>query len=124
MFLYASCLSSYLSIIQCILYLCVCGVLVLFYVFCLYKMYKYSFVFISSVAPLARPPLLRNSSLCRSRRSLLSHQASIVSADPDLLSMGSPPGIYRPEPDDEHIFFSVDTKRYSLIPYFCFYSVK
>ncbi|KAK3568020.1 hypothetical protein QTP86_028612 [Hemibagrus guttatus] len=62
-------------------------------------------------SPLARPPLLRNSSLCRSRRSLLSHQASIVSADPDLLSMASAPGIYRPEPEDEHIFFSVDTKR-------------
>lgn len=106
------------------IYMYMCGVLVLFYVFCLYKMYKYAFVFISSVAPLARPPLLRNSSLCRSRRSLLSHQASIVSADPDLLSMASAPGIYRPEPDDEHIFFSVDAKRYSLVPYFCFYSVK
>ncbi|KAF7706448.1 stromal interaction molecule 2 [Silurus meridionalis] len=62
-------------------------------------------------SPLARPPLLRNSSLCRSRRSLLSHQASLVSADPDLLSMASAPGVYRPEPDDEHIFFTIDTKR-------------
>lgn len=62
-------------------------------------------------SPLARPPLLRNSSLCRSRRNLLSQQASIVSADPDLLSMASAPGVYRPEPEDEHIFFTVDTKR-------------
>lgn len=72
----------------------------------------------SSLAPLTRPPLLRNSSLCRSRRSLLSHQASLISPDPDLLSMASVSGVYRPEPDDEHIFFSVDTKRYRFVFWF------
>ncbi|XP_062849335.1 stromal interaction molecule 2 [Trichomycterus rosablanca] len=62
-------------------------------------------------SPLARPPLKRNSSLCRSRRSLLTPQASLVLADPDLLSMASAPGAYRSEADDEHIFFSVEMKR-------------
>lgn len=62
-----------------------------------------------------RPPLTRSSSVCRSRRSLLSsQQPSLMSADPDLLSMGSAPlPPYRPDtvaPEDEHIFFSVERK--------------
>ncbi|XP_026859600.1 stromal interaction molecule 2 [Electrophorus electricus] len=59
-------------------------------------------------SPLIRPPLTRNSSMCRSRRSILSQQSSLLSPDPDLLSMAS--GVYRPEGDDEHIYFSVDRK--------------
>ncbi|XP_072543717.1 stromal interaction molecule 2 [Salminus brasiliensis] len=61
-------------------------------------------------SPMMRPPLTRSSSLCRSRRSLLSHQPSLLSADPDLLSMASAPGVYRSEADDEHIFFTADRK--------------
>ncbi|KAK9972070.1 hypothetical protein ABG768_025401 [Culter alburnus] len=60
-------------------------------------------------SPLIRPPLTRNSSVCRSRRSLLS-QPSTLSADPDLLSMASAPLVYRPEGDDDHIFFTVERK--------------
>lgn len=60
-------------------------------------------------SPLIRPPLTRNSSVCRSRRSLMS-QPSSLSADPDLLSMASAPLAYRPEGDDEHIFFTVERK--------------
>uniref|UniRef100_A0A8C1G1L3 Stromal interaction molecule 2b n=1 Tax=Cyprinus carpio TaxID=7962 RepID=A0A8C1G1L3_CYPCA len=60
-------------------------------------------------SPLIRPPLTRNSSVCRSRRSLLS-QPSSLSPDPDLLSMASAPLAYRPEGDDEHIFFTVERK--------------
>ncbi|XP_036452051.1 stromal interaction molecule 2 isoform X2 [Colossoma macropomum] len=59
---------------------------------------------------LIRPSLTRSSSLCRSRRSLLSQQPSLLSPDPDLLSMASAPGVYRSEADDEHIFFTVDRK--------------
>uniref|UniRef100_A0A4W4GUX9 SAM domain-containing protein n=1 Tax=Electrophorus electricus TaxID=8005 RepID=A0A4W4GUX9_ELEEL len=55
-------------------------------------------------SPLIRPPLTRNSSMCRSRRSILSQQSSLLSPDPDLLSMAS--GVYRPEGDDEHIYFN------------------
>ncbi|XP_034532490.1 stromal interaction molecule 2 isoform X2 [Notolabrus celidotus] len=59
---------------------------------------------------LIRPPLTRNSSLCRSRRSLLSPQSSLMSPDPDLLSMASSSLSYRPEADDEHIMFSSDRR--------------
>uniref|UniRef100_UPI0037E8883B stromal interaction molecule 2 isoform X2 n=1 Tax=Semicossyphus pulcher TaxID=241346 RepID=UPI0037E8883B len=57
-----------------------------------------------------RPPLTRSSSLCRSRRSLLSPQSSLMSPDPDLLSMASSSLSYRPEADDEHIMFSSDRR--------------
>ncbi|XP_056603510.1 stromal interaction molecule 2 [Triplophysa dalaica] len=60
-------------------------------------------------SPLIRPPLTRNSSVCRSRRSLMS-QPSCLSADPDLLSMASAPLAYRPDGDDDHIFFTVERK--------------
>ncbi|XP_051993522.1 stromal interaction molecule 2-like [Xyrauchen texanus] len=56
-----------------------------------------------------RPPLTRNSSVCRSRRSLLS-QPSSLSADPDLLSMASASLAYRHEGDDEHVIFNVERK--------------
>ncbi|KAF3697882.1 Stromal interaction molecule 2 Precursor [Channa argus] len=60
---------------------------------------------------LIRPPLTRNSSMCRSRRSLLSSpQSSLISPDPDLLSMASSSPSYRPEADDEHIMFSSDRR--------------
>lgn len=58
-----------------------------------------------------RPPLTRNSSMCRSRRSLLaSPQPSLLSADPDLLSMAGSTLSYHPEADDEHIMFSTDRR--------------
>ncbi|XP_072314675.1 stromal interaction molecule 2 isoform X3 [Eucyclogobius newberryi] len=58
-----------------------------------------------------RPPLTRNSSICRSRRSLLSsQQPSLLSPDPDLLSMASSTLSYHPEADDEHIVFSTDRR--------------
>ncbi|XP_020484864.2 stromal interaction molecule 2 isoform X2 [Labrus bergylta] len=57
-----------------------------------------------------RPPLTRSSSLCRSRRSLLSPQSSLMSPDPDLLSMASSSLSYRPEAEDEHIMFSSDRR--------------
>ncbi|XP_076016117.1 stromal interaction molecule 2 isoform X2 [Genypterus blacodes] len=65
---------------------------------------------------LIRPPLTRNSSLCRSRRSLLSSpQSSLMSPDPDLLSMASSSLSYRPEIDDEHILFSTDRRGYVAV---------
>ncbi|XP_056432111.1 stromal interaction molecule 2-like [Gadus chalcogrammus] len=65
-----------------------------------------------------RPPLTRNSSLCRSRRSLMSSQSSsMLSQDPDLLSMTStplsmtsPPLSYHPEQDGERLYFSSDRR--------------
>ncbi|KAM9335890.1 stromal interaction molecule 2 [Symphorus nematophorus] len=64
-----------------------------------------------TTATLIRPPLTRSSSLCRSRRSLLSSpQSSLMSPDPDLLSMASSSLSYRPEADDEHIMFSSDRR--------------
>ncbi|XP_028284672.1 stromal interaction molecule 2 isoform X2 [Parambassis ranga] len=58
-----------------------------------------------------RPSLTRSSSLCRSRRSLMSSpQSSLMSPDPDLLSMASSSLSYRPEADDEHIMFSSDRR--------------
>ncbi|CAJ1086102.1 stromal interaction molecule 2 isoform X2 [Xyrichtys novacula] len=63
---------------------------------------------------LIRPPLTRSSSLCRSRRSLLSPQSSLMSPDPDLLSMASSSLSYRPEADDEHIMFSSDRRGDSI----------
>lgn len=67
-------------------------------------------------ATLIRPPLTRSSSLCRSRRSLLSSpQSSLMSADPDLLSMASSSLSYRPEADDEHIMFSSDRRGYVAV---------
>uniref|UniRef100_A0A3Q3X3T7 SAM domain-containing protein n=1 Tax=Mola mola TaxID=94237 RepID=A0A3Q3X3T7_MOLML len=62
-------------------------------------------------ATMIRPPLTRSSSLCRSRRSLLSSpQSSLMSPDPDLLSMASSSLSYRPDADDEHIVFSSDRR--------------
>ncbi|KAK2863083.1 hypothetical protein Q5P01_002616 [Channa striata] len=64
-----------------------------------------------TTSTLIRPPLTRNSSMCRSRRSLLSSpQSSLMSPDPDLLSMASSSLSYRPEADDEHIMFSSDRR--------------
>ncbi|XP_047241143.1 stromal interaction molecule 2 isoform X3 [Girardinichthys multiradiatus] len=68
-----------------------------------------------STATLIRPPLTRNSSLCRSRRSLLSQQSSLMSADPDLLSMASSSLSYRPDADDEQFMFSVDRRGYVAV---------
>lgn len=65
---------------------------------------------------LIRPPLTRSSSLCRSRRSLLSSpQSPLMSPDPDLLSMASSSLSYRPEADDEHIVFSSDRRGYVAV---------
>ncbi|XP_039679070.1 stromal interaction molecule 2 isoform X2 [Perca fluviatilis] len=62
-------------------------------------------------ATMIRPSLNRSSSLCRSRRSLLSSpQSSMMSPDPDLLSMASSSLSYRHEADDEHILFSSDRR--------------
>lgn len=64
-----------------------------------------------TTSTMIRPPLTRNSSLCRSRRSLLSSpQTSLLSPDPDLLSMASSSLSYHPEADDEHILFSTDRR--------------
>ncbi|XP_061565661.1 stromal interaction molecule 2 isoform X2 [Cololabis saira] len=64
-----------------------------------------------STATLIRPSLTRNSSLCRSRRSLLSSpQSSLMSPDPDLLSMAGSSLSYRPEADDDHVLFSSDRR--------------
>ncbi|XP_008433702.1 stromal interaction molecule 2 isoform X2 [Poecilia reticulata] len=63
-----------------------------------------------STAALIRPPLTRNSSLCRSRRSLLSQQSSLMSPDPDLLSMAGSSLSYRPDADDEQFMFSLDRR--------------
>lgn len=63
-----------------------------------------------------RPPLTRSSSLCRSRRSLLSSpQSSLISADPDLLSMAGSALSYRPEADGEHTIFSSDRRGYAAV---------
>ncbi|XP_058481362.1 stromal interaction molecule 2 isoform X1 [Solea solea] len=65
---------------------------------------------------LIRPSLTRNSSMCRSRRSLLSSPpSSLMSPDPDLLSMASSSLSYRPEADDEHIMFSSDRRGYVAV---------
>ncbi|XP_051800193.1 stromal interaction molecule 2 isoform X2 [Acanthochromis polyacanthus] len=64
-----------------------------------------------TTATLIRPSLARSGSLCRSRRSLLSSpQSSLMSPDPDLLSMAGSALSYRPEADDEHIVFSSDRR--------------
>ncbi|KAM4714468.1 stromal interaction molecule 2 isoform 3-T4 [Anableps anableps] len=68
-----------------------------------------------SSATLIRPPLTRNSSLCRSRRSLLSQQSSLMSPDPDLLSMAGSSLSYRPDADDEQFMFSVDRRGYVAV---------
>ncbi|XP_041841940.1 stromal interaction molecule 2 isoform X1 [Melanotaenia boesemani] len=69
-----------------------------------------------TTATLIRPPLTRNSSLCRSRRSLLSSpQSSLMSPDPDLLSMAGSSLSYHPEADDEHIMFSTDRRGYVAV---------
>ncbi|CAL8385616.1 unnamed protein product [Arctogadus glacialis] len=58
-----------------------------------------------------RPQLTRNSSFCRSRRSLMSSQSSsMLSQDPDLLSMTSTPLSYHPEQDGERLYFSSDRR--------------
>lgn len=63
-----------------------------------------------------RPPLTRSSSLCRSRRSLLTPpQPPLVSADPDLLSMAGSSHPYRPEADGEHAVFSPDRRGYVVV---------
>lgn len=64
-----------------------------------------------TTSTLMRPPLTRSSSLCRSRRSIMnSPQSSLMSPDPDLLSMASSSLSYHPEADDEHIMFSSDRR--------------
>ncbi|XP_054916219.1 stromal interaction molecule 2 isoform X4 [Poeciliopsis prolifica] len=68
-----------------------------------------------STAALIRPPLTRNSSLCRSRRSLLSQQSSLMSPDPDLLSMAGSSLSYRPDVDDEQFMFSLDRRGYVAV---------
>ncbi|XP_033992792.1 stromal interaction molecule 2 isoform X1 [Trematomus bernacchii] len=69
-----------------------------------------------TTATLIRPSLTRSSSLCRSRRSLLSSpQSSLMSPDPDLLSMASSSLSYRSEADDEHIMFSSDRRGYVAV---------
>ncbi|XP_071764210.1 stromal interaction molecule 2 [Centroberyx gerrardi] len=69
-----------------------------------------------TTSTLIRPSLTRSSSLCRSRRSLLSSpQSSLMSPDPDLLSMASSPLSYHPEADEEHIFFSSDRRGYVAV---------
>ncbi|KAJ3585772.1 hypothetical protein NHX12_014490 [Muraenolepis orangiensis] len=55
---------------------------------------------------LIRPQLTRNSSVCRSRRSLLSSQSS----SPDLLSMASTPLSYHAEEEEERMYFSSDRR--------------
>lgn len=63
-----------------------------------------------------RPPLTRSSSLCRSRRSLLSSpQSSLMSADPDLLSMAASSLSCRLEADGEHVIFSSDRRGYVAV---------
>uniref|UniRef100_A0A3P8V244 Stromal interaction molecule 2 n=1 Tax=Cynoglossus semilaevis TaxID=244447 RepID=A0A3P8V244_CYNSE len=64
-----------------------------------------------TTATLVRPALTRNSSLCRSRRSLLSSpQSSLMSPDPDLLSMASSTLSYHTEADDDQLMFSTDRR--------------
>ncbi|XP_028657833.1 stromal interaction molecule 2 [Erpetoichthys calabaricus] len=64
--------------------------------------------------PLMKPgQLVRSSSQCRSRRSIMSSatQPSMLSPDPDLLSMAScPPPTYRTEEEEEVIYFSAEKK--------------
>ncbi|XP_023651913.1 stromal interaction molecule 2 isoform X2 [Paramormyrops kingsleyae] len=61
--------------------------------------------------PLMRPPLTRNSSLCRSRRSFLgSPPPGLPSPDPDLLSMASIPLSHHSEEAEEQIVFTTDKK--------------
>uniref|UniRef100_A0A8C7YZ08 Stromal interaction molecule 2b n=1 Tax=Oryzias sinensis TaxID=183150 RepID=A0A8C7YZ08_9TELE len=68
---------------------------------------------ISQFTSSIRAPLARSSSLCRSRRSLLSSpQTSLMSPDPDLLSMAGSSLSYRSEVEDDHIVFSLDRKGY------------
>ncbi|KAM9836360.1 stromal interaction molecule 2 [Aulostomus maculatus] len=65
---------------------------------------------------LIRPPLTRTSSVCRSRWSLRSSpQSSLMSPDPDLLSMASSSLSYRPDADDEHTMFSSDRRGYVAV---------
>lgn len=72
--------------------------------------------FSSPATTMIRPSLTRSSSLCRSRRSLMSSpQSSLMSPDPDLLSMASSSLSYRPEADDEHIMFSSDRRGYVAV---------
>ncbi|XP_077399854.1 stromal interaction molecule 2 isoform X2 [Vanacampus margaritifer] len=60
---------------------------------------------------LMRPTLNRNSSACRSRRSLMSSPpSSMMSPDPDLLSMASSSLSYPLEADDEYVMFSSDRR--------------
>ncbi|XP_053272323.1 stromal interaction molecule 2 isoform X1 [Pleuronectes platessa] len=69
-----------------------------------------------SSATMIRPSLTRNSSMCRSRRSLMnSPQSTMMSPDPDLLSMASSSLSYRPEAEDEHIMFSSDRRGYVAV---------
>ncbi|CAL8327703.1 unnamed protein product [Lota lota] len=64
-----------------------------------------------SSSSMIRPQLTRNSSLCRSRRSLLSSQSSsMLSQDPDLLSMASTALSYHPEQDEDRLHFSSDRR--------------
>ncbi|XP_057711174.1 stromal interaction molecule 2 isoform X2 [Corythoichthys intestinalis] len=58
-----------------------------------------------------RQPLTRNSSSCRSRRSLVSSpSSSTMSPDPDLLSMAGSSICYHLEADDEHLMFGSDRR--------------
>ena len=67
-------------------------------------------------ATMIRPSLTRNSSVCRSRRSLMnSPQSSLMSPDPDLLSMAGSSLSYHPEADEEHIMFSSDRRGYVAV---------
>lgn len=71
---------------------------------------------VSPAASMMRPPLTRSSSLCRSRRSLLtSPQSALISADPDLLSMAGSSHAYRPEADGEHVLFGSDRRGYVAV---------
>ncbi|XP_061619713.1 stromal interaction molecule 2 isoform X3 [Phyllopteryx taeniolatus] len=60
-------------------------------------------------ATLMRPPLTRNSSACRSRRSLMGSSA-MMSPDPDLLSMAGSPLSFHLEADDEYVMFSSERR--------------
>ncbi|XP_061664832.1 stromal interaction molecule 2 [Syngnathoides biaculeatus] len=60
-------------------------------------------------ANLMRPPLTRNSSACRSRRSLMC-SSSAMSPDPDLLSVAGSPISFHLEADDEFVTFGSDRK--------------
>ncbi|XP_061525137.1 stromal interaction molecule 2 isoform X3 [Phycodurus eques] len=60
-------------------------------------------------ATLMRPPLTRNSSACRSRRSLMGSSA-VMSPDPDLLSVAGSPLSFHLEADDEYVMFSSERR--------------